>query len=183
MKKWIALVYSEIINTPNHLIYGYDWLAFGHYTIAISFWGVYRNAKQNLWIVEWAMINSFLIIPFALTFGHIRGIPFWWQMVDCSFGVGSLIILFYLRNLIQKTGIKDMEKEEMIKKIQEIEANSFLEVKKNQQMFGNDSYTTQTSRSEWIGIYTLMGKIGIQTDTSLQAAQDALRIILELERN
>jgi hypothetical protein len=78
---------------------------------------------------------------------------------------------------------KDMEKEEMIKKIQEIEANSFLEVKKNQQMFGNDSYTTQTSRSEWIGIYTLMGKIGIQTDTSLQAAQDALRIILELERN
>jgi len=78
---------------------------------------------------------------------------------------------------------KDMEKEEMIKKIQEIEANSFLEVKKNQQMFGNDSYITQTSRSEWIGIYTLMGKIGIQTDTSLQAAQDALRIILELERN
>ena len=78
---------------------------------------------------------------------------------------------------------KDMEKEEMIKKIQEIEANSFLEVKKNQQMFGNDSYTTQTSRSECIGIYTLMGKIGIQTDTSLQAAQDALRIILELERN
>jgi hypothetical protein len=113
MKKWIALVYSEIINTPNHLIYGYDWLAFGHYAIAISFWGVYRNAKQNLWIVEWAMINSFLIIPFALTFGHFRGIPFWWQMVDCSFGVGSLILLFYLRNLIQKTGIKDMEKEEL----------------------------------------------------------------------
>jgi hypothetical protein len=78
---------------------------------------------------------------------------------------------------------KDMEKEEMIKKIQEIEANSFLEVKKNQQMFGNDSYMAQTSRSEWIGIYTLMEKIGIQTDTSLQAAQDALRIILELERN
>ena len=78
---------------------------------------------------------------------------------------------------------KDMEKEEMIKKIQEIEANSFLEVKKNQQMFGNDSYITQTSRSEWIGIYTLMGKIGIQTDTSLQAAQDALEIIKEMARN
>ena len=78
---------------------------------------------------------------------------------------------------------KDMKKEEMIKKIQEIEANLFLEIKKNQQMFGNDSYMAQTSRSEWNGVYTLMEKLGIKTDTSLPATQEALRIILELERN
>jgi hypothetical protein len=78
---------------------------------------------------------------------------------------------------------KEMTKEEIIKKIQEIEANSFLEIKKNQQMFGNDSYITQTSRSEWIGIYTVMGKIRIQPDSSLQAAQDALEIIKEMARN
>lgn len=78
---------------------------------------------------------------------------------------------------------KDMEKEEMIKKIQEIEANSFLEVKKNQQMFGNESYMYLSSRSEWIGVCKLMEELGIKTDTSLQAAQDALKIILELERN
>lgn len=78
---------------------------------------------------------------------------------------------------------KDMKKEEMIKKIQEIEADLFLEVKKNHRMFGNDSYMYQSSRSEWIGVHTLMDKLGIQTDTSLPAIQDALRIILELERN
>jgi hypothetical protein len=78
---------------------------------------------------------------------------------------------------------KDMKKEEMIKKIQEIEANSFLEVKKNQQLFGKDSYMVQSSRSEWMGIDGLMKKLGIKTDTSLPAAQEALRIILELERN
>ena len=78
---------------------------------------------------------------------------------------------------------KEITKEEMIKKIQEIEANSFLEIKKNQQMFGNESYMAQRSRSEWIGIHGLMEKLGIQTDTSLPAAQDALKIILELERN
>jgi hypothetical protein len=78
---------------------------------------------------------------------------------------------------------KDMEKEEMIKKIQEIEANSFLEIKKNQQMFGKDSYMAQTSRSEWIGIHGLMEKLGIQTDTSLPAAQEALEIIKEMARN
>lgn len=113
LNHWISIIYNEIIRLPDHLIYGYDWLAFGHYTIAISFWGVYRNAKQNLWIVEWAMINSILILPFAFTFGQIRGIPFEWQLVDCSFGIGSIIFLYYLRHLIQKTVIKDMEKEEL----------------------------------------------------------------------
>ena len=78
---------------------------------------------------------------------------------------------------------KEMTKEEMIKKIQEIEANSFLEIKKNQQMFGNDSYMVQSSRSEWMGIDGLMKKLGIKTDLSLPAAQEALRIIIELERN
>jgi hypothetical protein len=78
---------------------------------------------------------------------------------------------------------KEITKEEIIKKIQEIEANSFLEIKKNQQMFGNDSYMVQSSRSEWMGIDGLMKKLGIKTDLSLPAAQEALRIIIELERN
>jgi hypothetical protein len=50
-------------------------------------------------------------------------------------------------------------------------------------MFGKDSYMAQTSRSEWIGIHGLMEKLGIQTDTSLPAAQEALEIIKEMARN
>ncbi len=28
-----------------------------------------------------------LVIPYALIFGAVRGIPFWWRLIDCSFGV------------------------------------------------------------------------------------------------
>ena len=78
---------------------------------------------------------------------------------------------------------KEMTKEEMIKKIQEIEANLFLETKQHQQTFGNESYMYLSSRSEWIGVCKLMEELDIKTDTSLPAAQEALRIIIELERN
>ena len=30
-------------------------------------------------------------MPYALLFGAIRGIPFWWRLIDCSFGVFGLI--------------------------------------------------------------------------------------------
>jgi hypothetical protein len=78
---------------------------------------------------------------------------------------------------------KEMTKEEMIKKIQEIEANSFLETKQNQQMFGNESYMYLSSRSEWTGVCKLMEELDIETDISLPAAQDALEIIKEMARN
>jgi len=32
-----------------------------------------------------------LVIPYAFIFGAIRGIPFWWRLIDCSFGVFGII--------------------------------------------------------------------------------------------
>jgi hypothetical protein len=40
------------------------------------------------------------VIPLALIAGPIRGIPFWWQLIDMSFGVvGVIPLLFALRGI------------------------------------------------------------------------------------
>lgn len=75
------------------LAYGYDWLAFAHLVIALLFIGPYRDPVRNRWIIEWAMICCLLIIPVALLAGYVRDIPFWWRLIDCSFGILGLIPL------------------------------------------------------------------------------------------
>jgi integral membrane sensor domain MASE1 len=32
-----------------------------------------------------------MVIPYALVFGALRGIPFWWRLIDCSFGVFGFV--------------------------------------------------------------------------------------------
>ena len=75
------------------LFYGYDWLAFAHFVLAILFIGPLRDPVRNKWVIEFGMIACLLIIPFALVAGHFRGIPFWWRLVDCSFGIAGLVPL------------------------------------------------------------------------------------------
>ena len=93
---WLDKVCNGIsqtnINYP-FLAYGYDWLAFAHFALAILFIGPLRDPVKNVWVIEFGMIACLLIIPFALLAGHFRGIPFWWRLIDCSFGVLGLIPL------------------------------------------------------------------------------------------
>ena len=42
---------------------------------------------RNRWLFDFGLIACVLVIPFALVFGAVRGIPFWWRLIDCSFGV------------------------------------------------------------------------------------------------
>lgn len=42
------------------------------------------------------------VILVALICGPIRGIPFFWTLIDCSFGVLGAIPLFYCLSLTQK---------------------------------------------------------------------------------
>jgi hypothetical protein len=91
------------------MAYGTDWLAFGHFAIAIAFIGVLRDPVRNIWLFEFGLIACALIIPYAMVFGAMRGIPWWWRCVDCSFGVFGAIPLWlgwrYTRQLAQaKTG-------------------------------------------------------------------------------
>ena len=75
------------------LFYGYDWLAFAHFVIAVLFIGSLRDPLRNKWVIEFGMIACLLIIPFALIAGYYRGIPIWWRLIDCSFGIAGMIPL------------------------------------------------------------------------------------------
>jgi hypothetical protein len=84
------------------LFYGYDWLAFAHFMFGVLFIGVYKNPKQNIWIVQFGIIACICIIPFALVLGTVREIPLLWRIVDCCFGVFGGIVLYYILKTIKK---------------------------------------------------------------------------------
>jgi hypothetical protein len=88
---------DRVEGTNPFLFYGTDWLAFGHFVIAIAFIGALRDPVRNRWLFDFGLIACVLVIPYALVFGAVRGIPFWWRLVDCSFGVGGAIPLWLCR--------------------------------------------------------------------------------------
>lgn len=79
------------------LAYGTDWLAFAHLVIAVAFWGPWKDPVRNKWVVEWGMICCVAVIPLAMICGPIRGIPFWWRVIDSLFGVVGLVPLILVR--------------------------------------------------------------------------------------
>ncbi len=79
------------------LAYGTDWLAFGHLTIALFFLGPWREPVANAWVLKIGLLACAGVLPLALICGAIRGIPFYWRLIDCSFGVfGALPLLYCL---------------------------------------------------------------------------------------
>ncbi len=103
MAQWISLVehgLNEVHNNYPFMFYGTDWLAFAHITIAISFLGPLRDPVRNIWVVEFGMIACVCLIPMALICGPIRGIPFFWTIIDCSFGIFGLVpLVIVYRNI------------------------------------------------------------------------------------
>jgi len=90
-------VYNAIKTTNSQfpfVSYGTDWLAFAHIIIAVAFIGPFIDPVKNIWVVIFGMIACVSIIPLALIAGYIREIPFYWQMIDCSFGVFGIIPLW-----------------------------------------------------------------------------------------
>ena len=83
------------------LAYGTDWLAFAHLVIAIAFLGPIKDPVKNIWVVEFGMIACVLVIPLAIVCGQIRGIPWWWRLIDCTFGVFGLVPLALARQMIR----------------------------------------------------------------------------------
>lgn len=107
---WLRRVYSGVEDT-NHLYpfmaYGTDWLAFAHLVIAIAFLGPLRDPVRNRWVLVFGVIACAGVIPLALIAGPIRGIPFYWRLIDCSFGligaIPPLLCLRYVRQ-IERSG-------------------------------------------------------------------------------
>jgi hypothetical protein len=97
MHQWlnkVADAYSHVQQEHEFLLYGYDWLAFAHLAFAILFIGPLLDPVQNIWVIKFGLITSLLIIPTAFIAGYFRGIPFWWQLIDCSFGVLGFAVLW-----------------------------------------------------------------------------------------
>ena len=97
---WITRVNESVQNGYGKyplLAYGTDWLAFAHIVIAIAFIGPLRDPVKNIWIIEFGMIACVLIIPWALIFGVVREIPWFWTLIDMSFGVFGVIPLWFVR--------------------------------------------------------------------------------------
>lgn len=105
IQKWFEQVFNAIKITNAKfpfLCYGTDWLAFAHIVIAIAFIGPLKNPIKNIWVIEFGIISCISVFPLALIAGYIRGIPFYWQLIDCSFGIIGLIPLIWCRSLIRK---------------------------------------------------------------------------------
>lgn len=100
---WIVTVRNGLratyVNYP-FMAYGTDWLAFAHIVIAVNFYGPLRDPVRNIWVINFGLIACAGVIPLALICGPIRGIPFYWQLIDCSFGVVGFIPLWICRNYI-----------------------------------------------------------------------------------
>ena len=97
LAQWILKVRHGLQETnARHpfMAYGTDWLAFGHIVIAIGFIGALLDPVRNRWLFQYGLIACFLVIPWALILGGLRGIPFYWRLIDCSFGVFGAIPLW-----------------------------------------------------------------------------------------
>lgn len=84
------------------IAYGTDWLAFGHLIIALFFIGPMLDPVRNVFILRAGVLACVLVWPLALICGPIRGIPFYWRLVDCSFGVCGLPLLWYCLRLTKR---------------------------------------------------------------------------------
>ena len=105
LTNWIIEVYNAVKNTNAlypYLAYGTDWLAFAHLVIAVAFIGPFKDPVRNIWVIEFGMIACLMIFPLAFICGPIRGIPFYWQLIDCSFGVFGFVPLMLCRKQIKQ---------------------------------------------------------------------------------
>jgi hypothetical protein len=93
---WIKQLHQNINATPSVMLYGTDWLAFAHIIIGLFFIPVYIDPvkyKVNLYI---GMTACLLVFPLAFICGPIRNIPFFHQLIDCSFGVIGILYLYFI---------------------------------------------------------------------------------------
>ncbi len=94
MATWLRALRDGIRATSDQapfMFYGTDWLAFGHFMIALVFVGAVRDPLRNRWLYRFGMAACVAVPIWAFLFGSIRGIPLWWRFIDASFGVVGFV--------------------------------------------------------------------------------------------
>jgi hypothetical protein len=105
MQEWLQRIFLAVKTTNTnypYLSYGTDWLAFAHIVIVTVFIGPLKDPLKNIWVIQFGMIACIMVFPLALIPGPIRHIPFFWQMIDCSFGAIGLIPLLFCYKRIKQ---------------------------------------------------------------------------------
>lgn len=113
IRNWLQKVYQAIKETNEKypfMSYGTDWLAFAHIVIAVVFIGPLKDPVRNIWVIQFGMIACLMIFPLAFICGPIRHIPFYWQLIDCSFGVIGFFPLYKCYRYIRKLEMITVEK-------------------------------------------------------------------------
>ena len=107
LQRWIAFVYFGLRQTYSRFPYfGYatDWLAFGHFAIAGFFILPFFDAIRYRAVLHIGLAACAGVIIVALICGPIRSIPWFWTMIDCSFGIVGAIPLVYCLYLTSRVG-------------------------------------------------------------------------------
>lgn len=102
---WLVTVRNALAATNRaypFLAYGTDWLAFAHLVIAVAFVGPLIDPARNRWVVTFGLIACAGVPPLAVIAGAIRGIPFYWRLVDSAFGVVGFAVLWPCRAYIDR---------------------------------------------------------------------------------
>ncbi|RKR82427.1 hypothetical protein BDD43_2607 [Mucilaginibacter gracilis] len=105
MQNWLNQIYHAVKTTNQtypYLSYGTDWLAFAHLMLALLFIGPLKQPLKNKWVIQFGMIACIAIFPLAFIAGGIRGIPLFWRLIDCSFGLLGIIPLLIASIMINK---------------------------------------------------------------------------------
>jgi hypothetical protein len=82
--------------------YGTDWLGFGHFVIAAFFILPFVDPIRYRAVLHVGLVACAGVILLALICGPIRGIPSFWTLIDCSFGIIGAIPLFYCLRLSRR---------------------------------------------------------------------------------
>jgi hypothetical protein len=108
LHSWLLRVngaYKEVELVQPFLLYGYDWLAFAHFILAILFIGPFCDPIKNIWVLQFGLIACVLVFPWAFIAGSFRGIPLGWRLIDCSFGFFGFIFLWVCYSQAKKLSI------------------------------------------------------------------------------
>lgn len=112
LSRWILTVREGLEVTYEEypfMAYGTDWLAFAHLMIALFFILPWRDPVRYEGVLKVGIAASLLVIPLAFICGPIRGIPFWWRLIDCSFGIGCIPPLWFalrkVRRKVRRMGV------------------------------------------------------------------------------
>jgi len=97
MSAWVNHLHQGITTTYAEypfIAYCMDWLVLAQAGFIILFIGAIIDPLRNIWIIRSGMVICLLHVVTAVASGGLHGVPVFWQILDASFGVVGLVVLY-----------------------------------------------------------------------------------------